>query len=487
MPSPIRSFLNLLALAAMIGVLLWREHTWQLKVKATTPAPAAPASPAYGTAADASAEKRIALLQEANALMQKNLVATEARASALTLEVQELKQAIEAAKPEPTPDELAAQFKEQRGLAFEPPPAWQRTTLDTILDKIRQSVETQLPPDSAAIRSRAALAMGYHQDPFDYREGLISLFQMTNGGFYEAPSHQFFFREEASLARADGREAFIGGLSIALAQRQAGSARGNLLDSPNDDSALALRSLINGDANASRVRFSIADQQRLNFNQSGAPTIPPPNYSAPAYLAEMWKFSQDKGSLFVESAAAKGGNEAVNAAYQRPPQSSAEILHPDELYFANPPFQPVPVDLPAAEIAGLKPFFSNVAGELGTYVTLRAWLGIDEATPASEGWAGDRYQVWPGEEGIGDHLYWKTIWRTEKDAREFFDMQRRVLMQRFSIPWRSQYDATPDQFSVNDPRRIIRLILNPATKTVTLQNSTDPTFAQALSQAAQSW
>lgn len=483
MPSPIRSFINLLAVASLIGLVVWREHSWRVRSGQTSVTANTAASPA--TPADASV--RESELLSANGQLQKQLTAAESKAGALAAEVASLKQAIEAAKPEPVPADLAKQFAQQRGLAFEPAPVWSPAPLETILDKVRTAVEAQLPVDAATARSRAAIAMGFQSDPFDYREALVSLAQMTNGGFYEAASQTFFYREEASLSRADGREIFIGGLASALTQRQAGDRLGNLYDPANDDVALAARSLINGDANASRVRFSIADQLNLNFDRNGAPTAPPPNYSAPVYLAEMWKFSQDKGSLFVEALAGQGGNAAVDAAYARMPRSSAEILHPEELYLANPPFEPVAVEFKETKVGGLDPYFSNTAGELGAYIALRGWLGVEEATLASEGWAGDRYGIWSGEAGFGDHLFWKTVWRTEKDAKEFFDQMRRVIMQRFSIPWRQSYDAVPGEFRIDDPRRVVRLVLKTGQKTVTLLNATDPAFAGELEKAAQQW
>ena len=483
MPSPIRSFINLMALAALIGLVVWREHTWQMRIRQI---PIVSADSQIATLpADTSA--RETELLSTNGQLQKQLTATEAKVGLLTAEVASLKQALEAAKPEPTPDDLAKQFAQQRGLAFDPVPVWSPAPLDTILDKVRAGVEAQLPMDSAAARSRAAIAMGFQVDPFDYRAALVSLAQMTNGGFYEASRQTFLYREEASLSRADGREMFIGGLAAALTQRQGGDRLGNLYDSANDDVALAARSLMNGDANASRVRFSISDQLNLNFDRNGAPSAPPPNYSAPVYLAEMWKFSQDKGSLFVEALAGRGGNAAVDAAYVRMPGSSAEILHPEELYLATPPFEPVAIDFKETKVGARDSYFTNTAGELGTYIALRGWLGIEEATLASEGWAGDRYGVWPGEAGIGDHVFWKTVWRTEKDAQEFFDHMRRVIMQRFSIPWRQGYDAAPGQFRVDDPRRVVRLVLKSGGKTVTLLQATDPAFAVELEQAAVKW
>lgn len=490
MSPPIRSFLNLLALASVAGVMFWREHSWQVRLRETggNPATTSNANPAPGTASGPNivAPASESELLSTNATLQKRLLEAETRLSGMTAEIETLKQALAAAKPQPTPADLAKQFSDQRGLAFDPPPVWKPAPLGDIMDKIRVRVEQQLPADAAQARSRAALAMGFHGESFDYLSAAVSLAQMTNGGIFEADSNTFLYREEASLSRADGRETFISGLSAALTQ-QKGLGAANLYNAANDDAALALRSLMSGDANASRVRFSIADQLNLNFDRNGAPASPAPNYSAPVYMAEIWKFSQDKGSLFAEALAGRGGNAAVDAAYTRPPQSSAEILHPEELYLAEPPFQPTPVEFKEDTVAGVAPYFSNTAGELGTYITLRSWQGVDESTVASEGWAGDRYAVWPGAEGVGDHVFWKTVWRTEKDAREFFDQMRRVVMMRFSIPWRKVYDETPNQFRVDDPARIVRLVLQEDRKKVTLLNATDPAFATEIEKASAGW
>jgi len=482
MSSPIRPFLNLLAFASIAGVLFWREHVWQTRLQqapASHPAPALPKEVTTDLPAESMA------LRAEGEVLRKKLTDPECRLSTLTAEVQNLKKAAEAAKPPPTPGDLAQQLKTQRGLAFDPEPTWEPVAMDAILEKIKTQVEAQLPLPVAEARSRAAVAMGFTPEIFDYPAAAISLAQMSNGGFYDAGAKRFYYRAEASLERADGREAFIGGLSAALTSLKIG---GSLpwAETSNDDAALAARSLANGDANTARVRFSIADQLNLNFDRNGAPASPPPNYSAPAYLAETWKFAQDRGSNFIEALAGKGGNAAIDAAYRRPPRSSAEILHPEELYFSNPPFEPLTINLPQAEIAGTAPLYQNTAGEFGTYLALHAWLTVEESAKASEGWAGDRYAIWPGEPGFGDHLYWKTAWRSPAEAREFFDYLRRVLMQRFSIPWRKEYDAIAGQFRVDDPRRIIRLTLSADGSSVTLSHATDPAFATALEAWAKS-
>ncbi|MES2707481.1 MAG: hypothetical protein V4726_12865 [Verrucomicrobiota bacterium] len=493
--SPQKTLVNLVVTATVAGIILWRENYWQARMRAAeTSDPAAAVTASAGPAssvrdgATGAAPSGVTdgSLLEQNAGMQRQLIDQQSQISTLQAKAAELQAAIEAAKPPPTPEDLAAKFTDQRGLTFDPPVKFQAVALDDILNRIRDSIHALLPESRAEIRSRAAIAMGLTTDPFDYRAAMVSLASMTSGGFFQQDTNTLFYREEASLLRADGREMFISSLAPALL-RQFPLTRENHYDTANDDAAVAALSLINGDANSARVRFSITDQMALNLDRAGTPASAPGFGNAPAYLSETWKFTQDKGSLFAEAVIGKGGLAALNAAYARPPQTTSEILHPETLYLGGTPFAPVKIDLPQPVVAGAEPYFSNVAGELGSYIILRSYFDVDTATIAAEGWMGDRYLVWKGPETFGDHVFWKTAWSTEKDAREFFDTLRRSLMQRFSIPWRAEYDAVPDHFTVRDPRRIILLTVHPETKIVTLRNSTDPAFAAELDKTAAGW
>jgi len=136
------------------------------------------------------------------------------------------------------------------------------------------------------------------------------------------------------------------------------------------------------------------------------------------------------------------------------------------------------VNFPDMNVNGSAPYFTNVAGEIAAYFVLRTYADVDYCAAATEGWTGDRYAVWTGSKDRGDHLLWRSTWATPNDAREFFDALRRILMQRFEIPWQKEYDAVPDQFRVDDPHRIIHLTRKDTT--VTLINATDPAFAKAM-------
>ncbi|MDB6132727.1 MAG: hypothetical protein JWM59_970 [Verrucomicrobiales bacterium] len=491
--SPQKTLANLVVAATAAGLFLWRENHWQARLRhpaETVAGPGAPASQSASGGSAAAAPQGVTdnALLEQNADLQKQLLAVQQENGSLQAKVAELNATIEASKPPPTPADLITKFTGQRGLIFDPPLKLQPVPLDDILTKITQSVNAALPEPSADARARAAVAMGMTNELFDYRASMASLASMTSGGFYQQETNTLFYRQEASLMRADGRELFISALAPALLA-QFPLTRQNHYDTGNDDAAIAALSLVNGDANSARVRFSITDQMAQNFDRAGTPAPGPSSSSAPAYLSEIWKFTHDKGSLFAEAVIGhgKGGLTALNAAYARPPRTTSEVMHPETLYLGPTPFTPVDISLPDPMVAGAAPYFANTAGEFGAYIILRSWFDVDSATVASEGWMGDRYLVWKGPETFGDQVFWKTAWRTDQDAREFFDILRRSLMQRFSIPWRADYDAVPNQFTVTDPRRIIRLILNPATNAVTLQNSTDPAFAAELEKAAARW
>ena len=126
MTSPIRAFFNWLALASVVGLLLWREHSWQLRARQ---AEAAPAVVGGGGAEESE-------LLATNGVLQRRASEAEARAGALGAELEALKRAVEAAKPAPGPADLAKQFAAQRGLAFKPAPVWTPAPMEAILDKV---------------------------------------------------------------------------------------------------------------------------------------------------------------------------------------------------------------------------------------------------------------------------------------------------------------------------------------------------------------
>ena len=449
---------SLLSLAAVAGVWCWSRYERQGDTRRKQQESAEVSASLRRSDEDHKAA--LAKLEQENATLR-----------------QQLAEAIEAAKPPPKPAEVAARVLAVRELAFRLKPVWEPSTPEEITKLLSSQAITGLTPEQADARMRACVAMGWVSTRFDYSAALTGLAAMKPGGFFEPGTGKFYYQSEASLARADSREVFAGAVLPMLLEQNFGSVAPPP-EPGNDDELLARKALALGDANFTRVQFSIGDPMHTNFNRGQAPATPPPSPNAPAFLTALWKWSEDAGNLFVQSLHRKGAFAAVNNAYRRPPRSSAEILHPETLYLADPPFVPVSVNLSDTDVNGITALLTNVAGEIGAYEHVRTFADVDYATIATEGWAGDRYALWAGSKEHGDHLLWRSVWTTEKDAREFFDALRRGVMQRHLIPWQKEYDVSPDQFRVDDPHRIIRL--RRFDKTVTLLDATDATFAKAL-------
>jgi hypothetical protein len=448
---------SLASLAAAAGVWCWmRYEGWLLERSGLRVT-------AEDRAREAAAQRDSAAALEK--LQQEN---TELR--------RQLADALEAAKPPPSPGEVAAKVLAVRELAFSRVPVWTPAPADDIMARLSAGAAAAVPPEAAAARMRACLAMGFVADAFDYSAAMAGVAAMKPGGFYDAASGRLYYQSEATLDRADSRQTFAGALlPVLLAQNFADASPPPEPD--NDDDALAAQCLFSGDANFARVQYSIGDRLRSNYDRGQGPAVVPPSANAPQFFQETWKWSEDAGNLFVQALHAKGGHHAVNQAYLRPPRSTAEILHPEKLYLASPPFAPVRVAFPDMTVNGAAPLLHNVAGEWGVWFLLRIYADVDTASAASDGWAGDRYAVWPGSQEYGDHVLWRSVWMTGEDAQEFFEAQRRILMQRHLIPWQKEYDTAAGRFHVDDPHRVIRLARTE--RTVTLLNATDPAFAKA--------
>ena len=135
------------------------------------------------------------------------------------------------------------------------------------------------------------------------------------------------------------------------------------------------------------------------------------------WMFELGSFPYSAGGSFVQQLHETGGWEAVNAAYERPPATSEQILHPDKYHQAEGALAIATPDVGDQE--GWYP--DMVMGELATRAML-ASLGLDAAAAerAAAGWGGDALRVSkPGDPDAPAALVWETAWDSPADADEF--------------------------------------------------------------------
>ncbi len=197
-----------------------------------------------------------------------------------------------------------------------------------------------------------------------------------------------------------------------------------LLNPANDDSAMALRALMEGDAILAELAYESAGTEGYSVDRLHqaivdivAATEPVVTF-LPALLADRFRFPYESGALFVHRVLRRHGWNGVNVLYRDPPISTEQVLHPEK-YFAK---RDKPTGLTVDDPRGLFPqgwreLENQVLGELMIRCLLKTYLPVSEAVTAAAGWDGDRFVAY----GLGSDIafVWFTIWDSEADAREF--------------------------------------------------------------------
>ncbi len=212
----------------------------------------------------------------------------------------------------------------------------------------------------------------------------------------------------------------------------------------------AIQALLEGDATLSQTfwyqNYS-TNQDKQQISDFYNSLISPVYDSAPAFLKDDFVFPYNQGATFVQDIYGQGGWAAVDAAYQNPPVSTEQILHPN-LY---PSDTPIPVTLPDLTSAlgeGWREVSRNQMGEWYTYLILargadaNARLDDTTAQSAAAGWGGDNYVVLHNDSTGQTAFVMKTLWDTANDAAEFASAFEKYATDRFGVTSSTQGNTT---------------------------------------------
>jgi hypothetical protein len=198
---------------------------------------------------------------------------------------------------------------------------------------------------------------------------------------------------------------------------------------PDDDARLARMALYEGDAMATMiavgarragkpVKLALATAAASARGMSAEQLARAGGYSpellqAPPVVREELALPYVAGLALVAEVHRHGGFELVDKMFQRPPQTTHQVLHP-EAYIEGE--QPVRVPYPAPP-AGMHALASGRMGELGTRLALQVCVDERVARDIARQWAGDAYTVVRGPvDGVS--LVWSTAWSGD-GARQF--------------------------------------------------------------------
>jgi hypothetical protein len=140
----------------------------------------------------------------------------------------------------------------------------------------------------------------------------------------------------------------------------------------------------------------------------------------PLALREMFATRYVIGEAFAAAVYAQGGKEALAAAYDRPPRSTEQVLHPAR-YLGPEVDEPTVFDGgdPTGVLGdGYRLVIANVMGEFEMGIHFTEILGREWAERAARGWDGARYHLC-AREGEPPFFGMVTTWDAWFDAWEF--------------------------------------------------------------------
>jgi hypothetical protein len=221
----------------------------------------------------------------------------------------------------------------------------------------------------------------------------------------------------------------------------------------NNDRSLAVHGLIEGDAIMLQTMWAqryLTQAEMLKLLQ-GADASDAGLAETPLIVRSELLFPYTDGFSFVRQVYRQAGNSfaAINDVLIHPPESTAQVLHPDK-YRAQ--VRPVDVQLPELSGAvgdGGRPVGSGVLGELDTRVLLEQWgTPHSDATRIAGGWAGDHWQL--VENGSHTAMAYRSTWVTPEAAADFFGAYSQGLRTRFTGATSAQSTSMRETLTTSD-------------------------------------
>lgn len=411
-----------------------------------------------------------------------------------------------------------------RELEFKRPVQIDFTDWEGMSKAVAASIQPQRPPEQQANLARAYAAMGFVSPATDVTKEITNLLTSQLGAALYVGEDKILFNQDGNLLSVHDRTALAVAFDHALQDQHFDLGKVPTPSLTDDDRYTAANALLLGDASIIKLRHMMYDVAAPSDDLRTSPTaLSREDFAAVTpFIREYFLFPYTAGQTFCEALHEQGKWKAINAAIQSPPATTAEILHP-ELYLAEEGFSAEPYEWTAEQIKvnGSAPIWNNVAGELAISVYLNRGyykysmsqqgfydtdlppltkrdLKESAGSQAASGWRGDRYLVFPNGDGAGasDHVFWRSQWASPNDAAEFFHGARVALAYAHSLTLaRPDYEIAPDpaartpitpettgtEFeSATDKGRQIRIVLDPATRQVTIINAGDKTWLKAL-------
>ncbi len=297
-------------------------------------------------------------------------------------------------------------------------------TEDQLRADIINEMKEDYPRAEAAQDSKELWLMRLSDDPnLDLFQLDIDLQSEQVLGYYDQVKKELFVRNNGSDLSPTARETLAHEYTHALQDQHYDLKKLLPTETTDDDKALAVRSLVEGDATVTGILYAQTHmtpdeyQSIIDESQNADTSVLD---SAPRYIRDSLYFPYNEGVEFALALGILQGYSQIDKAFTNPPVSSEQIMHPEK-YTSRTPDLPKPAPIvPLTDTLGTG-WTHGDNGTLGEF-DLKIILeenGAVDGEGAAAGWGGSTYEYYAnGDDAL---MMISTVWDTKRDADEFED------------------------------------------------------------------
>jgi hypothetical protein len=312
-------------------------------------------------------------------------------------------------------------------------------TREELSDYLRTTLASEMTDELVAQSQAFYAAFGFISADVDLMETILSLYEDQVAGFYD-PEIDEMNVILMTGSQPDDELPLLDSIIysheyVHALQDQHFDLQALLEDvdpAENADAFLARQALAEGDATLIMNQYteiaveedplgSLVEILRVGA-QTGNLTLPE---GLPPILGEELTWPYLTGAAFVAELYERGGWDAVNAAYENPPQSTEQIYHPQRYFDGD---MPVETSVDTETFDGWEIATDGVFGEFYLRQYLGQYISPADVRQSATGWGGDAYVVYRQDTDDVPLFAWEmtTLWDTETDADEFMQAMQDV-------------------------------------------------------------
>lgn len=286
---------------------------------------------------------------------------------------------------------------EMRGIAATKAVPGVKLERDALVARVKDKALREYPPEALRREGLLLQIVGFAPPTFDYLGEMMKLLEAQLEGFYEPKNGTMYLA--ADLHGPQAQATLAHELVHALQDQKWDLKKRSDYKPGRGDEAMALACLAEGDATSLMLDFLMKpDKSALDIPDDALRELMASGMNmgdiqtVPHILRSTLIAPYMEGLGFVHTLRRKGDWKAVNAAWDRLPTTTEQVLHVDK-WEANEGALEVPAPTATTLGEGWKKDDEDTFGELGFALSFAEWMDVEEARKAAAGWGGDRTTV----------------------------------------------------------------------------------------------